>query len=265
MNVPHPASHTKNLAAIVLLALLAAVCLTAGRWQLHRAGEREALAAAIQAGRAAAPLTLDATQRSGADWHPAQATGHWLNEFTVLLDNRNLNGAPGLWVATPFALATSPHTALLVLRGWVARPLPPARLPDLRAPGGMLTVHGTMLSHVPRLFDLGSLTGHPDTALPSVWPTQDASLPRVQNLALADLQMATGLTLLPVVLEQAPTEDSGLVQQWPGPSLNADQNYNYAAQWFGFATIALVAAGFVAWRWRHPRRPHTPSADHAHT
>jgi cytochrome oxidase assembly protein ShyY1 len=114
-----------------------------------------------------------------------------------------------------------------------------------------------MLAHVPRLFDLGSLTGTPDTALPSAWPAPDGKLPRVQNLALPDLHRATGLDLLPVVLEQDPAHDAGLTQEWEGPSLDARRNYNYAGQWFSFATIALVAAGFLAWRTWRPR----PSPD----
>ncbi|HEX7386411.1 MAG TPA: SURF1 family protein [Castellaniella sp.] len=254
-------SHTKALVGIVLLILLGSVCLQAGRWQLGRAGQREALSAAMQAGRVAPRMILDAQHPQGPDWHPAAATGHWLNQFTVLLDNRNLQGEPGFWVATPLALTATPHTALLVLRGWVPRPLPPATLPDLRTADGSVTVDGTMLSHVPRIFDLGSITGHYDTALPSSWPAADGHLPRVQNLALSDLQRATGLTFLPVVLEQSPTHDAGLVQDWPGPSLNATQNYNYAGQWFSFATIALLAAAFMTWRIWHPRSsPASPKA-----
>lgn len=250
---------------IALLIVLGAICIQAGRWQLRRAGEREALSAAMAVGRVAAPMILDAAHRGGPDWHPATASGHWLNQFTVLLDNRNLQGEPGFWVATPLALAATPGTALLVLRGWVARPLPPAPLPDVRGTSGTLTVQGTMLTHVPRLFDLGSLTGNPDTALPARWPAADGQIPRVQNLALSDLQRATGLDLLPVILEQAPGHDAGLTQVWPGPSLNANQNYNYAGQWFSFATIALVAAGFLAWRTWRSRRTSTPSTDPSHS
>ncbi len=264
MNAPRTPTCTKAAVAVVLLVVLGAVCIAAGRWQLRRAAQREALSSAMDAGRAAPLKTLDAEHRQGPDWHPAAAQGRWLNQFTVLLDNRNLQGEPGFWVATPLALAATPHEALLVLRGWVARPLPPAQLPDLRGADGLLTIRGTMLAHVPRIFDLGSITGTLDTALPATWPAPDGKIPRVQNLALPDLQHATGLELLPVVLEQAPAHDAGLVQEWPGPSLNARQNYNYAGQWFSFATIALVAAGILAWRTWRPRRSPTHSGDPLH-
>jgi len=263
MTASQTRSITKTLVGIVLLVVLGAICAQAGRWQLRRAGEREALSAAMAAGRVAPRMILDVGHRQGPDWHPAAARGHWLNQFTVLLDNRNLQGEAGFWVATPLALASAPHTALLVLRGWVARPFPPAKLPDLRGADGTLTVQGTMLGHVPRIFDLGSITGKLDIALPSSWPAPDGRIPRVQNLALSDLQRATGLDLLPVVLEQDPAHDAGLTQEWPGPSLDANRNYNYAGQWFSFATIALVAAGFLAWRTWRPRRPSThPDSSH---
>ncbi|GAA0779529.1 SURF1 family protein [Castellaniella ginsengisoli] len=248
MTPQQPAPRTKAFLALVLLVLLGAVCIGAGQWQLRRAHERETLQAAIEAGRRAPALTLDAQHRDGPDWHPANARGHWLNPFTVLLDNRNLKGQPGLWVATPLELQDSPGTAVLVLRGWIARPMPPAGLPDLDAEAGLVQVEGTLLHRVPRLFDLGSLTGPADTALPRPFPTGDGQPPRVQNLPLEALETATGLSLLPVVLQQAPTRDSGLIQDWPGPSTDAGQNYNYALQWFSFAAIALIAACITAWR-----------------
>ncbi|WP_322998755.1 SURF1 family protein [Castellaniella sp.] len=259
-----PASRRKTLATVVLLILLAAACIAAGRWQLSRAHDREALRAARLAGQQAPALRLTADAPDGPDWHRATVQGHWLNPLTVLLDNRNLKGQPGLWVATPLALLNAPGTAVLVLRGWVARPLPPASLPDLTAADGPVEVHGTLLHRVPRLFDLGSLTGQPNTALPQPFPAPDGTLPRVQNLALDTLAAASGLTLLPVVLEQAPAKDAGLIQEWPGPSENASQNYNYAGQWFSFSAIALIAAAVLLWRSRR-RSAAPPKPDSTHT
>ena len=256
MTPQQPASRTKAVLALVLLMLLGAICIGAGQWQLRRAHERETLLAAIEAGRQAPAQVLDAPHRSGPEWHPASARGHWLNPFTVLLDNRNLKGQPGLWVATPLELAGSPGTAVLVLRGWVPRPLPPASLPDLSAAEGLATISGTLLHRVPRLFDLGSLTGNTAAELPPDFPSAEAAPPRVQNLPLDTLADATGLDLLPVILQQAPADDAGLIQDWPGPSTNAAQNYNYALQWFSFAAIALIAAAITAWRMlRRPTRP----------
>jgi surfeit locus 1 family protein len=248
MTLQQPATRTKAILALILLALVGAACIGAGLWQLRRAHEREGLLAAIEAGRQAPARVLDAQHRDGPDWHPASARGHWLNPLTVLLDNRNLKGQPGLWVATPLELQGSPGTAVLVLRGWVARPMPSAHLPDLGAAAGPVQVQGTLLHRVPRLFDLGSLGGQPDTALPKPFPAADGQPPSVQNLPLGALAAATGLDLLPVVLQQAPTHDADLIQDWPGPSTDANQNYNYALQWFSFAAIALIAAGFTAWR-----------------
>src|SRR3546814_9213642 len=62
-------------------------------------------------------FTLGAARPDGEDWHNGQATGTWLHNLTVLLDNRNLKGQPGLWVATPLQLQDDPGHAVLVLRG----------------------------------------------------------------------------------------------------------------------------------------------------
>lgn len=256
MTQQHPASRTKTLAAVVLLSLLTGVCIMAGLWQLSRAHDREVIHDARLAGQQAPALILTADTPDGPDWHRATVQGHWLNPLTVLLDNRNLKGRPGFWVATPLALADEPGTAVLVLRGWVARPIPPATLPDLRATDGPVRIQGTLLHRVPRMLDLGSLTGQSETGLPQPFPAPDGTAPRVQNLALDALATATGLRLLPVVLEQAPTQDAGLIQDWPGPSENSSQNYNYAGQWFSFAAIALIAAAVLLWRtWRRAAAP----------
>ncbi|MBV6274029.1 SURF1 family protein [Alcaligenaceae bacterium CGII-47] len=258
-----PQRPIRQLATLIILGVLVIICASAGSWQLRRAAQRTALMHAIEAGRQAPPIKLSAQITDGPDWHTAQVRGTWLDRFTVHLDNRNLNGHPGLWIATPLQLHDDPTRAVLVLRGWVARPLGTAQLPDLRLPDGPVTIQGTLLHHVPRIFELGSLTGNQAGTLPARLPLPDGAPPRVQNLPLAELASATGLSLLPIILEQAPVPNSPLIQEWPGPSLNADQNYGYALQWFSFATIALIAALVTVWRtWLLPRRRTTPSPMH---
>src|SRR5690606_26263760 len=121
-------AHTnfRSVLALVLLGAVAACCFSLGMWQLSRAAERDALHNAIERGRLQAPLVLSSDSRPPelTAWRAATARGVWVPEHTVLLENRNLDGRPGYWVATPLMLAdanrrTSTGMAILVLRGWL--------------------------------------------------------------------------------------------------------------------------------------------------
>ncbi len=249
--------HTiyRTLLALLLLGSLALVCISLGNWQLDRAAQRIAIKEAIDLGRGSPPLRLAPDTPAGdlTPWRPASAQGTWQHDLTVLLENRNHHGRPGYWVATPLILADTRDTAVLVLRGWLPRPASIEQpLPPIAAPGGEQTVNGELLARVPRLFELSSAT-----QLPASLPSATQPLPRVQNLALDDYAAATGLKFIPVVLAQTtdavPGRDgagsgTALLREWPEPSLDADKNKGYALQWFGFATIAIVACLVILWR-----------------
>jgi len=185
-----------------------------------------------------------------------RARGRWRNDLTVLIENRNLHGRPGFWVATP--LQQEDGAAVLVLRGWLARSLNAE--PDIPAGApGEQHVTGELASHVPRLYELPNLRLAPDatSSLPRDWPAAttdpatNPAIPRVQNLPLATLANATGLRLIPAVLMQtAPTGDGDdtLIRDWPEPSTDADKNIGYALQWFAFAAIAATAWGVMLLR-----------------
>jgi len=252
--------NRRNVVAVVLLLATVATCVSLGRWQLRRAAQRDAIAAAISAARQMPPadLNVPASSRNWQEWQPAQARGVWLNDYSVLLDNRNLQGRPGLWLVTPLRLDGAADAALLVLRGWLARPVNfPARALTLPAPStGSQSIQGHVRLHVPRLYELWQRDGFDASALPAVWSA--ATPPVVQNLELERYAQATGLTLLPVVLEQtalAQTDapDDGLIRQWATPSLDSDKNKGYALQWFSFAAIAGIALLALLWRsWKTP-------------
>lgn len=235
-----------TLLALVLLAAVAVVTVMLGRWQLDRAQEKEAALAALEAGRALPPLTLDPGRRGEelAPWRSAEASGHWLADRTVLLDNRMANGRPGFWVVTPLAFDAAGHQAVAVLRGWLPRPVPdgPVSVPT---PVGTVTVRGQLVSRVPRLFELPALSGSKREGLsagPSGWPGE---LPRLQNLELDAYAKAAGVELLPMVLEQTGDAPDHLVRDWAGPSTNVETHRGYALQWFSFAAIAAIAIGVI--------------------
>jgi surfeit locus 1 family protein len=187
-----PPSHKKIIVGIILLLIVGLVCISLGRWQLSRADERIAIAQSIEAGRAHPPIKLNSNtpQAELIDWRSAKVEGHWATQFTVLLDNRNLDGRPGYWVATPFV--NTDGSAVLVLRGWLPRLIAPlasdaasnqtvtstsnantkpksdtllngkvSQLPSKQPPQlsiktttSLEQVIGEMTPHVPRLFEL---------------------------------------------------------------------------------------------------------------
>lgn len=251
---PAISKTTRWWLALIVLALLAILFIRLGNWQLDRASERREIAASIEAGRQAARVSL--SPNSDLDgllpWQPATAIGRWRPEFSFLLDNRSLDGKPGLWLATPLELA--PNRLLLVLRGWVARPIAQYNaLPTVPTPSRTVQINGDVATRIPRLFSLGEedplqfdLAGTTPRDLDSL---SLADLERRQNVSLSALSEWSDQQFLPFVLMQTNSgPDDGLARQWPQPSIDADKNTGYATQWFGFAAIALIAIGVLIWR-----------------
>ena len=76
---------------------------------------------------------------------------------------------------------------------------------------------------------------------PTVELTHDAPTGAVwQNLDLIRFATATGLDVLPIVLEQTAPIDATdkLVRNWPAPDFGIDRHRIYMAQWYLFAATA---------------------------
>lgn len=252
-----------TVVALALLASAAAVFVSLGQWQLGRAEERQVLAEQIEWGRTQPPIELSALTppHEMLPWRPAKVRGVWLTHLSVWLDNRNLEGRPGLWLATPLMLEGG--KTLLVLRGWIARPIGADPEPVVPTTKGPVQVQGELLTHVPRLYELKSVRGEADpkvaSGFPAGWPDSPTyavhnstiSYPRVQNLELGSFADLTKLDMLPVVMMQTDGAKDGLRRQWPGPSVDYEKNKGYALQWFSFAGIAMIAWLGIIWRtWR---------------
>lgn len=235
--------------ALLLLAMLVVLFIFLGRWQLQRADERRAIQADIEHGQQLSSLLLqnDTPESEWREWRKVSVTGIWQPQFSVLL-NRNHHGRPGYWLATPLLLDGSPDKAVLVLRGWFERRIAPDSLPDFPVTAETVTLDGQLLGHVPRLFELWSLSGEKQAQLPARLPLPGPDLPQVQNLDLKELAQASRLVYLPVVVQQTGVDNDGLARDWVTPPVDDHKNTGYALQWFGFALIALLALLFVGYR-----------------
>ena len=236
---------------IVLLAALVTAAGTArlGVWQLERGAQKAALQATLDSRLnlpALGPLDLPAdAQAVQTQLHRRiELQGVWLPEFTVYLENRQMQGRPGFFAVTPLALADG--TAVLVQRGWLPRDLRDrTRVQAPRPATGPVRLQARIALPPARLYDF-------DAA---------AAGPIRQNLDVAAFALETRLKLRPCsVLElddapnpagQAPSPDR-LLRDWPLPAADVHKHHGYAFQWF--ALSALTIALYVWFQNLRPRR-----------
>lgn len=246
----------RMLTAALMLAILGTLFSSLGNWQLNRADERRQIAQSIEQGRQSEPIRLgpDIDTSHLKPWQAADATGTWEPQWSVLLDNRNLDGKPGYWLATPLRLDQT--RAILVLRGWVARPIGQFNpFPAIQQSSDPVSISGEIAMRVPRLYEIAdkqTLVFDRAVTAASSEPSSTINLnqlSQLQNISVDQMSNATGIQFLPVVLLQTnPTDGQDLVRQWPTPSIDADTNMGYAMQWFSFAAIAFGAMGVLLWR-----------------
>lgn len=242
---------------VVLVAAVALAALTArlGVWQLDRAAQKERLQAAIDTRRVLPELPLDELARDEAQaalqhHRRIMLRGRWLPEHTVYLENRQMQGRPGFFVLTLFALEDG--TAVAVQRGWLPRdPLDRTRVQAPAPPVGEVSVTGRIAPPPARLYDFeGGSTG-----------------PIRQNLELRSYALESRTSLRPLsVLELAPQASAdalpdGLAREWPAPAADVHKHYGYAFQWFALSALTIVL--HVWFQVLRPRRQSAPAPERA--
>lgn len=229
---------------ITIAAILAAaVTLKLGFWQLGRAQEKLALQASIQA-QAALPVLNASSLLSGQAatvlHRTVTLTGRWLPQYTLFLDNRQMNNKPGLFVLTPFEFiepTTLRKQTILVQRGWLPRNfLDRNALPEVVTDAAEVTIRGRIALSPSKLFEFKG--------------TERGTLR--QNIEIEALAKELQLELLPYSLlqldmavtnEKANVTQDKLLRRWAQPNYGSEKNYGYMVQWW--ALSALIAALYV--------------------
>ncbi len=230
-----------RLPARVLVALSAGVAgvwiaISLGNWQTHRAEGKLAVEARWRSAEAASPRTIVPANLSLVPAELPQRvrlTGQFVHDKSVWLDNRPLDGRAGLILLTPLVLADSAParaSVVLVMRGWAPRDMQErTRLPKVAEPRGEVVIEGLALEHPPRVYELSKVAE--PVPLPALW----------QNLDFGEYAKASGLPVVPWVVQQQGGPDDGLVRDWPRPASGVERHRGYALQWYALAgLIALL-------------------------
>lgn len=208
-----------------LTIVFCAVTISAGNWQRSRALEKASLQQKLDVWAAQPPLQVPVTPVDSKDieLRPVVATGRYVVDRTILIDNKVYRGRVGYHVVTPLRLEDS-DMHVLVVRGWVVGGATRDQLPVIQTPEGVRQVEGIAAIPSDRVLELAEVQpGY-------VW----------QNLLLDRYAAWSKLKLQPFIIRQTNDVADGLVRDWPRPDVGIEKHRIYAMQWYSFATLSLI-------------------------
>lgn len=209
----------------VATVLFVALTLSLSRWQAHRAEEKRGLQAQMEARQAEPPLVLTGMVPTAEPllFRHVRASGEWIPEAQIFVDNQVLAGRAGFEVITPLRLKAS-RDVVLVDRGWIERTAAYPAAPDVPVPRGAVEVAGIATVPPKRFIELSA-----ETVTGNVW----------QNLKIERYAQATHLAVLPIVILDA-DPGPGLAAVHREPDAGISRHIEYEYTWLSLAITAIV-------------------------
>jgi surfeit locus 1 family protein len=220
----------------LLILIVVAVTVRLGFWQRDRAHQKEALEARITQFENAPAVAVSAAPVALKDieFHRVRATGQFMPEQVVYLDNRPYNDQAGFYVVMPLKLRDGGY--VLVNRGWLPRNADVrTAIEHYDTPKGEVEIEGIARADASKAFELGEGGSAPHQQIR-------------QNLDVQAYAAETGLPLQPFVIQQLSDDGDKLVRDWPAPTTGVERNYGYMFQWWGMAAAALGFGLYAARR-----------------
>lgn len=228
------------LGPAIATALLFALLVSLGFWQVRRLGEKEALIARVEQRATQSPQPLPPPDRWASlraedyDFMHVRATGRFIGGRDALVFAAPPEGAsrePGYWLLTPFALTGG--GVVLVDRGFL--PASKADDADVRAaPSGEVTLVGLLRAPERR---------NPFT--PADQPEKGVFYARDPAAIAGALGLADAAPFA-LVLDAAPAAGSDWPRPMGGVPTIVNNHFSYAVTWFGLSVALLVVFGIYA-------------------
>ncbi|MEY2430549.1 MAG: hypothetical protein QOC92_274 [Acidimicrobiaceae bacterium] len=236
----------------LLVLVLIVVMVNLGFWQLRRLDEKKTHNAAVRANESLAVAPVESMLRPdepasrGKDlaFRRVTVTGTYDTSNEVIVRARSLNERPGVWIATPLRLASG--AAVIVVRGFLPTQGTPERVPaEAEPPSGQVTIEGLLQETQTR-----GLFGPTDP---------DGRLANIARVDVERLQQQMSYRLYPAYVQltsSSPSQTGTQPEVLPEPALDEGPHLGYAAQWFIFATIALIGYPLIIRRSARNRDDH---------
>jgi surfeit locus 1 family protein len=214
---------------VALAVILAAVCARLGFWQISRLHQRRAYNALVRSRLDSAEVDISALPRdSTARFRRVRVTGTPDYDHELIWAARIHNGSPGVNFLTPYRIPGR-DSAVLVDRGWVYAPdgatVDTARWRDT----------ATTLTGFVELF--------PD-AKGGTFSTRPNVISRLSyDVVARQLPYPLARRYVAMIGDSVMAPDR--IARLTLPALDEGPHFSYAIQWFSFALVALIGAGYV--------------------
>lgn len=211
-----------------------ALFISLGFWQLDRAEYKRNLHSDFKDRQTSPALTLDQEiviklDKKELIWRHVNASGEFLEQYQILLDNQVHDTKAGYFVYTPFQLANA-NKFVLVNRGWALANLDRSVSPDYVLTDGVVDIEG-----------IAKETPKTGVLLKDLPPEKvNEKTHRVQRIDLDELSELTQLDLMPFIIRLVPESDHGYVRKWQLPGSGENTHNGYAFQWFSFAAVLVI-------------------------
>ncbi len=221
------------ITSLLTLALLY-LFVSLGLWQLDRAEGKRTQYAEFESRQLSEAIDFNLKKNYQLDqqaliWRKLKASGEFLEQYQILLDNQVEDTHAGYYVYTPFKLHRS-KKVVLVNRGWLVAGPGREKIPELSVTNGQVDIKA-VVKEIPK-------TGLLLKELP---PEQmGETVYRVQRINIEELEELTKTKLLPYIVRLESDSEHGYLRKWRLPGSGESTNLGYAFQWFAFAIALLI-------------------------
>lgn len=214
-------SFTSSWKMLGLAVMSAALCVSLGIWQLHRAAEKRAWLALYAEQMHKPPMILEQT-KAIQQYQPIIAQGQSFLPVILLLDNQHHAHQFGYDVLRPLVLANG--KVVLIDHGWVSGDVSRQSLPTFQAFSEQLQFRGQ--AYYPSQHSLVLGKGIEEKT-PQILIVESLNIPMISQFLHK--------SLYPFIIRQSIDQSSNFVRDWPVITGSPVRHIGYAVQWFLFA------------------------------
>lgn len=223
-------TFTFKIGFFVACLILCGLFYSLGVWQLHRYYFKKNLLDTYQSHLSLAPQPLLNLTGTMDSWQFKNVTvaGHYLNVFTMLLQNQFYKDQIGYDVLTPLEIPGS-KKLLLVDRGWLRKPekTVPLTIPQVNSEQHIV---GYIKLLTPYSFILGK----------NILDTNASPL-MMQRIDTTEMSQILHREFYPFVLRLSASQPYGFVRDWTISTVLPERHMGYAIQWFAMACVLMLA------------------------